>query len=178
MNPLKHPRSSLAKTCVIVCLGLAAQSAVQAQLMVNLSSTALGGGVYQYEYTVINGTLQELAFLSITDAPSNDPLIGSTLYAPAGYATSYDPNVGMTFGFIDSLPDVSFAAGSTVSGFGFQSGAAPQGFFDVFFALTVDGDTVQGRVNRVSVPDTGSTLGLAIFSATGILLARRKFKTT
>lgn len=148
-------------------------SVAEAGLFVDLSASAIGGGAYEYAASVSNTGPQDVAIVSLVDAPLNDPLISASLSAPAGFSTSYDPGLG----FLDFLADLSFAAGSTVGGFSFQSLAAPGASFSLFEALTVDGDKLTGRVRYpgISVPDSGNSLAALSVGMVVLGAARRRW---
>jgi hypothetical protein len=132
--------------------------AVHAAPSVEMTVTSVGGGVFQYDFSISNFGISDLAIVSITDAPPGDGLINSTLVAPAGFLASYDSGLG----FVDFLGDVSvFAAGTTTSGFSFQSAALSDAYFNSFEALGVLGESFSGDIRRIStIPDRGNSLVL------------------
>ncbi len=135
------------------------------------------GGVFQYNATVTNNSMVDLTLVSIVDAPKAEPLIGTSLKAPAGFIALYDSGLGI----IDFLEASSvFAAGTTVGGFSFSSATlAGTMFFTKFEALNVDGGTFLGTITTqvgpggASVPDSASTVTLASFAIAFLALARR-----
>ena len=164
-----HPR--YLRGFLAVALGLAATTS-KADLFVNLSQTPLGGGTFQYEYSVSNTGLDDVAIVSITDAPLGDSLISASLTVPAGFLSSYDSGLGI----VDFLGNTSlFAAGSTTGGFLFQSTSQPPDYFIKFEALTVQGEFISGTVN--SVPETTSTVLMEAFGVFSLVLAHRKIAT-
>src|SRR4029434_4598588 len=111
------------------------------------------------EFTIGNSGPADVPIVSITDAPVNDPLIGPSLEAPPGFLASYDPGIGLSFGFVDFLEDTElFAVGTTRTGFRFQSAASPPSYFTLFEALTINGRLLSGNI---TVPELGSPLLLA-----------------
>jgi hypothetical protein len=55
---------------------------VSADIVVNMAAMPLGGGDYQYDLSVGNIGPDDVALVSIVDAPTDDPLIPLTLEAP------------------------------------------------------------------------------------------------
>src|SRR5262245_49067991 len=94
---------SLKHLGLFVCAS--AQAVLAAHIDVDLHYAPLGGGIFQYELSVRNNGPNDVAIVSITDAPESDPLIAPTLEAPKGYGAMYDPGIGLGFGFVDLLED-------------------------------------------------------------------------
>jgi hypothetical protein len=159
---------------IVSALGLTAWT-VTADIAVNMTATPLGGGLSQYEFSIANTGPEDVPIVSITDAPVDDPFIGVTLEAPPGFLALYDPGIGLTFGFVDFLEDTAlFAAGTTTSGFRFQSAAGPPDYLTRFEALTVNGVFLSGNINlRATVPDTGSTWLMATAGFLALVCFRR-----
>lgn len=155
------------------------QGVFGANLEVDLQFSLIGGGVFQYDVAVRNNGPSDVSIVSITDAPSNDPLIVSTLEAPPGFMAFYDPGIGMGFGFVDFIEDVVlFAANTTTSGFRFQSESSPPANFTMFEALTVEGDFISGAIQvQQAVPDGGSMLGLTAIGSLALGVLRQKFQS-
>src|SRR5688572_15014714 len=148
---------SLRYLWLIVCAS--AQAVLAVNFDVDLQYAPLGGGIFQYELSVRNNTPNDVAIVSITDAPESDPLIARTLEAPTGYGAMYDPGIGLGFGFVDLLEDTAlFAANSTTPGFRFQSQSSPPANFITFEALAIQGDLISGSIRLQAVPVAGSTL--------------------
>lgn len=141
---------------------------VAAELAVGLFYTDLGEGVFRYDVSIENSGLEAIAIVSLTEAPLNDPFIGSTLATPAGFLGSYDSNLGI----IDFLEGTSlFAPGTTTDGFSFESTASPfDNFFQNFEAFTINGGMMAGNIQVVPEPSGALllVLGLALW------LQRRK----
>lgn len=142
----------------------------RADLFVELTPSLLGGGLYRYEASVDNTGPKEIAIVSLVDAPANDPLIASTLFAPAGFSTSYDAALGI----IDLLPDLAFSVGTVTSGFSFQTATGPGSFLNLFEALTIDGDLITGRIRyrTPGVPDGGACLPVLLLGIATLGLSR------
>jgi hypothetical protein len=140
-----------------------------AVLMVDATVSPLSGGVFHYEFSVINDSLPDLFLVSITDAPLGDPLIGASLVAPAGFLANYDPGLG----FLDFIADTTplFDIGTT-SGFAFDSAFSPTDAFSLFEGQTLSGFPVPitGLVN-VTVVDGGAVPEPGILSLIAIGLA-------
>jgi len=150
----------------------AAAALVDLELLVTPS-----GGLFQYSATVRNNSLVDLSLVSIVDAPIAEPLIGTSVTAPAGFLALYDSGLGI----IDFVEGVSvFGAGATVSGFSFTSATlADTMFFTQFEAIDVNGVTFLGTITTQvgpggpAVPDSASTVTLASFAIAFLALARR-----
>jgi hypothetical protein len=166
----------VAQGSILLVLWLVTQTAT-AVPTVDMTVTPLTGGVYQYQFSISNSGPDDLAILTITDAPLADALIPLTLVAPAGFLAKYDPGVGLTFGLVDFLEDTSpFLAGTTTSGFGFQSASSPAANFKTFEALSVAGEFFGGEINRATstVPDGGGTGLLAGVALLAVAMARSR----
>ncbi len=118
----------------------------------------------------------DFTLVSILNAPKNEPLIGTSLTAPAGFLALYDSGLGI----IDFLEASSiFGAGATVSGFSFRSSTLAGTLFTQFEARNVNGDSFLGIITTQvgpggpSVPDHASTVTLASFAIAFLALARR-----
>ena len=166
MNHSKPPKKLPIPKILALIGSLFAAQAANAALAVNLTSTALGGGIFDYHYSIANSGPEDLAIVSITDAALGDPMIGATLQAPSGFLASYDSSLG----FVDFIGDTSvFGAGTKLGGFSFQSSMSPQGQFINFEALSITGTLISGNVDLTitPVPEAGTFwaagLGLAAF---------------
>ena len=166
-----HSSHALAGLCLplVLLLSTAAARAVMVDIIVTPQI-----GSFLYEVSVHNDEAEDLAIVTITDAPLGDPLVDPSLTAPAGFFGSYDGG----FGFIDLLPVIDvFPAGLTVSGFSFESLSGPGANFTTFEALGIFGNFFSGDINvRVvdAVPDSGSTLLMAGLGFLSLVVARRR----
>jgi hypothetical protein len=125
-------------------------------LTIDGQATAIAGG-FHYEFTINNNGPDDVAIVSIPDAPASDPLIAPSLTVPAGFLGNYDSGLGI----VDFIGDSDlFTLGTVKSGFSFDSSVSPAANFSFFEALTIGGDFVTGPINfrLVGVPDGGSTL--------------------
>ena len=169
MNTAIRPLSRAFERGFLLVLCLAAQT-VTADINVDMTTTPLGGGIFQYDFSVGNSGPDDVVLVTITDAPLGDPLIGLTLITPVDFLGLYDPGLG----FVDFLEFTGlFGAGTTTSGFQFQSQATPPTYLTSFQALTVNGDSLSGRINR-GVPDTGSTMLMAGLGFMALTFLRKK----
>jgi hypothetical protein len=140
-----------------------------AALMVNLASTPVGGGVFQYDVSISNTGPKDVVVVTIGDAPVGDPLIGPSLTVPVGFFPSYDSGLGK----IDFLEDTElFGVGTTHGGFAFQSSASPPANFTAFEALDLDGGFISGSITVVPEP-TGIVLALSGLAVVAMLRGRR-----
>ncbi len=159
-------RSNLVRRLLapVFALGLLSQ-AHAASLLINVATTNLGS-TYQYDFTISNTGSTDIPIVSIGDAPIGEPLIGSTLTTPAGFAGSYDGGLGK----IDFLGNTqSFTAGSTFSGFSFQSAAAPGTAFTSFSAFDNNGTPATVTV----VPEASASI-LAMAGLVALAAKRRR----
>lgn len=127
-------------------------------LTIDATQSAIAGG-FHLDFTIDNPGPDDFAIITL-NAPAGDPLIAASLTTAPGFLASYDAFLGL----VDFLEEASaFLAGTTTSGFGFDTLAEPPAFFTQFSALTIDGETVTGRVNFRIVPDAGNLMLPAIF---------------
>lgn len=135
------------------------------------------GSSYRFDIAVRNDSTEDVALISLVDAPTADPLIGSTLVLPTGFQGSYDAGLGI----VDFLADTGiFAVGQEILGFRFDAQTFDPGNFVSFEALGVQGTLFTGSIRYrppvVGVPDGGSTL--AQLSLAGLVLVRGWRKAT
>ncbi len=125
---------------------LLSAGSARAQLQVVVAPTAtFTGSSFHYSYSITNFTADDIYVVNLNGLP----LVPGALFnfsAPTGYEITnpYDSGVGIE----SFLADTSFAPGSTVSGFSFDSTFAPS---------TVAFDTVSSGTAYY----TGTTLGPA-----------------
>ncbi len=172
---LKNNQSSIVKR-YLQRLGLAlalvgAVQGAQATLLVSSSATDQGGGIFHYDFSITNNGPSDVVIVSLL-GPAGDPNIGPSLSAPAGFLALYDE----VLGFVDFLEASDlFTVGSTLTGFGFDAAVVPgNGFFDVFFAIDVDGGQDVGQVAFVPEPMSMSLLALGLVLAGGSLRGRER----
>jgi hypothetical protein len=161
-------------SCAVVVISWSSPRALAALVDLELVITPLIGS-FQYDVTVRNNSLVDLALVTIIDAPIADPLIDPSLTAPVGFLALYDSGLG----FIDFLEDTStFGAGQTVTGFRFNSGFLPgPSRYTTFDTLDVNGGSFRGSIVVIggpvaSAPDSGSTLLLGAFIALAFAFCR------
>lgn len=134
------------------------------------------GGAFQYEISIANTGPEDVALVTLTDAPLGDPLIGPSLTAPAGYVASYDGGLG----FLDFLGLVSDLLGGTKAGpFQFDSLAGPGTAFGAFESMDVAGLPTRGTVNLTVVPEPaigGTAIALGLLGSA--LVCRRRSPQT
>lgn len=171
-----RPRVSQAMVSLGVAMAaLLFTGLAQAAPIVTPTVTDLGGS-FRYDYTIDNTAgLEDIVLVNILVAPL-DPTL-TNLFAPMGFQTVHDDNLGI----VTFLPDLgvfdTFAAGTSLSGFRFES-ALPPGA-STFEALTISGELLTGMTIATSatsptpplIPEPG-TAGLLLASL-GLLLTRR-----
>lgn len=160
---------------LFLAAALLAPSAL-AQFILDAEVTPLAGA-FRYDLTFRNQTAEDVAIVSILDAPLADPLIGPSLTTPPGFLASYDDGLG----FIDFLEDtLLFGAGEVVGGFSFDSLAGPDASFSAFSALSVLGNeftgSIQIRPGNVVIPEASTALAAAGVAGCLLIHAVRRFR--
>ena len=170
MKPNQY-RHRIALSVLLLVAPLFAQT-TWGNTIVSRTATPLGGGIFQYDFSISNSGPDDVVLLTFTDAPVSDPLIAPSLTTPSGFLASYDSGLGL----VDFLADSDlFAAGTTKGLFSLQSSADPSTNFKAFEALSTMGDIEHGTIN--GVPDAGSTLLMASLGLMALALARKTFPT-
>ncbi len=166
-NSLSRCRSFVSLLAAPVLLVVCAAQAGAASLQVDIVFSILGDGAFRYDLTVSNSGPEDVPLLSINDAPANEARIGSTITVPTGFAGSYDP-----IGFIDFAGTTSsFSSGSMISGFSFESAAAPGTAFNDFSAFTNEGQPA--TVTTTIVPEPASSMAAALGLIVAMMRRRR-----
>ncbi len=158
----------------LVTIGLLTSHAKAAAILTGSATFNTASNDYTYSYSVMNsGTLDDLVLISI---PAFSPLGVTGMFAPSGFSLTYD----MSQNWVNLMEDGSiltletFAPGSTVGGFSFNSRTAP-GLVD-FLAYDASGTEFTGSVTApvpAQVPEPAGAL-LAALAATGAALRRRR----
>ena len=155
-------RTSFLRKLLVPALAVNLAVTAQASTMsIDVLFADLGGGIFRYEFIITNTGMEDIAFLTINDAPMNDILIGPSLSAPEGFIASYDP-----IGFVDFAGDTaSFTPGDTFTGISFESSSSPDVAFTDFTAFTNGGELVTITTNLVPEPSSSLLLlcGIASF---------------
>lgn len=155
---------------LVPACGVTTARPASAQVVVTPAITTVAG-VSTFDYTIDNGTANDLAVVSI----SVPALPGAVfdLVTPAGFLASFDSGTG----FVDFLADSSsFAAGSSLSGFKFSSAFKPGA--SAFSALDIAGNPFSGPTISAVVPEPGLAVWFCLLSLLPMLgisqaLARR-----
>lgn len=130
------------------------------------------GGAYQYAISIENTGPEDLALVTLVDAPLADPLMGPSLTAPAGFMASYDGGLGV-LDFLGAVTD--FLAGTQTGPFRFESLAGPGSAFASFESLDVTGQPTRGPVSLTVIPEpamVGTALAWGLLG--GALFWRRR----
>ena len=130
-------------------------------------------GLFAYSYSVMNGTSVSLALISLGAQPTGTTTV-QNLSAPFGFSGIYDSGNGLVSFFEDGNPATAptFAPGSTIGSFAFNSPFAPGD--TTFEALDVNGNTFTG-VTQAPVPEPAplALCGL-VLPLLGFYFLRRK----
>ncbi len=168
----QSPRRLLGLAGALCALGLPisahAQSTVN-PITVNPTVSALNGGLYHYNYTVTNGSVFDLSLVTISTIATtfSQGAAVQNLVAPTGFTATFDSGLGLLDFAENTQP---FTAGTTVSGFAFDSAYAPGASTFEALALpeggsvTFDGTTLA----PAPVPEAGTATGLGL--GLGLLL--------
>ncbi len=157
--------------------GLTAVGMAQAQVGI-IPTVTFSNGLYNYSYSVTNGTADTLAITTFDVRALPDAV--QTPSAPTGFGIEFDSGLGLVSFFEDTDPATldTFAPGSTVSGFTFSSPYQPT--LSNFEAIGVpSGQSFFGTtLAPANVPEPG-TLALGatlVLGGTGLLRTRRRHK--
>ena len=157
---------------VLLC-ALALPKAADAQITLTPTITNIGGGLLRYEYSVMNTSLFDFSIISIDVIAS--PVAVQSLVAPTGFNAFFDPGLGQV-DFVENT--LNFAAGTTVSGFAFNSPFAPQ--LSTFTALRLDMNgnpvTITGTVMAPAIPEPATFVlfGAGLAGLAAMKIRRRK----
>lgn len=169
--------------CALFSPGLA-----RAQVTITSNVTS-SGPLFTYNFSVTNNAaadptglgLNDVAVVTFTGAVNGSSILNET--APAGFLITVGRVPGSPDdGLVSFLEDLNpggptFAPGTTISGFSFQSLLGPG--TTNFEALNASGNTFTGpmtsAVGAAAVPEPGAWLTLSMGAlGAGILIARRK----
>ena len=149
---------------LLAACALALSTSARAQVSVSETLTP-AGSLFQYNYTVANNTPDDIFILTLGNLPTG-PNAVQNLAFPTGFQAAYDSGLNL----VSFLPDLGsssvFAAGTTLSGFSFQSPYKPLG--TTFSTLSLNGE-VTGNVT----PEPGAVPLLCGVLATGLAFRRR-----
>jgi hypothetical protein len=168
----------LSSVATLAGIGLALFGAERASAQVILTPTVTQvGNLFRYEYSIANNSDLELLLVDLQTLMRDDAIQNAV--APTGFQVVFDSGLGL----VSFLPDAddttleTFAPGSVVSGFQFDSPLLPDNA--LFQALAFDdlnGQIVNfagTTVGPTAVPEPGAVaLGIAL--GFGSLLALRR----
>ncbi len=148
----------------------------RAQLQVVVAPTVTQtGSLFTYNYSITNFTSADLAIVNISGLPQESDT-ATNLTAPDGFQTTFDPGVGI-LSFSPTLTSTqAFSAGSTVSGFSFDSVFSPSTVS--FDTLDVNGATSAGTTlgpGGAPVPEASTLVSLGLgLSVLALVAVRRR----
>ena len=159
-------------TGVLLALSSVATTVIAAPVDVFGTASPLGGGIFHWDFSVVNNSVPDLLLVTVVDAPLGDPLIDGSLTGPPGFLTNYDGGLG----FLDFIADTAlfFPLGET-SFFSFDSMSGPGVAFTSFEARGIDtfDNPFVGQVNGtqppVVIPEPGQLTLLAVGLAVIVL---------
>jgi hypothetical protein len=166
------------RTLRLLALAVVAAGLVQADTIVTLAGTISVtsmvtpiGSLYQYDYTVADGT-GELAVLDIGVTPGITISDFAVPGGPDAFSTAYDSVLGL----VSFLENNSIFADIPTSGFSFQSpvAPAPSNFFVTLFDGTTGTGSVLGPVVQTGVVPEPGSLTLCLLSGAALLFWRKK----
>lgn len=168
-------RSMLRMTIALGALAVLGVAAHAQQVSIT-PTVSFSNGLYTYEYSVMNNTLDRLAITTFEVRPLPNAVMMPT--APAGFGISFDPGpfpsssfasgVGLVSFFEDDVTTTlgTFDPGSTISGFMFTSPFAPT--VSNFEALDINGVSFLGTtLAPANVPEPG-TIAFAVTLSLGL----------
>ncbi len=170
---LPRPRRLAGPLALAGALGiLLSAGAARAQVFVSSAAT-FTGSAYHYSYTVTNTSADDLFVINLNGLPLVPGAL-SNFSAPAGYEiqSPYDSSVGIE----SFLADDSFAPGSVISGFSFDSTYAPSAvvFDTVGSGTTIYTGTTLGPAGA-PVPEASTLISLGIgLSVLAVVAVRRR----
>lgn len=143
MNNSRQYAKLLVLASVLLCAFALPGAAHAEPIMLNPTITNLGGGLFRYQYSVVNTSPFDFSAISINVIAASNAV--QSLIAPTGFNAFFDPGLGQ----VDFVEDTqSFIAGMTISGFAFNSLFAPR--LSMFTALRLDANgnpvTITGTV--------------------------------
>ena len=173
---LPRPRRLAAPLALAGAFGiLLSAGSARAQVLVTPTAT-FTGSAFHYSYVFTNLSSTDLPIIDFNGLPL-DPTAATNLMAPTGYQISFDPGVGI-ISFLPGLANgTSFGAGSTVSGFSFDSAFAPAAVsFDVTGDPTTSAGTTLGPAGA-PVPEASTLVSLGAGLSVLALIAVRRRRT-
>jgi len=172
MKNSTRPAKFLVLAGALLC-ALALSATAHAQITLTPTITNIGGGLVRYEYTVNNTSLFDFSVISITVIAA--PGAVQSLVAPTGFSAFFDPGLGQV-DFVENTQN--FTAGSTISGFAFNSPFGPQ--MSTFTALRLDMNgnpvTITGSVLAPAIPEPATFVlfGAGLVGLAAMKIRRRK----
>ncbi len=158
----------LALVITVMMAGMWMSQASRADLVLTPNITS-SGGVYTYDYNIMNDTSSDLALVNLYVPMGQDQIWN--VMTPSGFQGVYDSGLGIVTFLSDSS---TISSGFQGDGFSFQSNDAP-GTINTS-ALTINGQSLVGSTAG-PVPEPGSLAAMtAMSSILGLSLLRTRRK--
>ena len=144
-----------------LALSILASGMANADAVTVTSTVTPIGGLFQYDFSIANGTLDDLPVLDITVTPG---ITIEDLTAPSGFQTAYDSGLGL----VSFLENTASFGSTPLSGFKFDSSLAPNTstFTATLLDLTTfDASTMSGNTQGPVVPEPGMLMPCALIVA-------------
>jgi hypothetical protein len=152
-----------------LALSIIASAIAQASTVVVTPVVTPNGALFQYDYSISNGTADDLAVLDIAVTPG---VTIQDLTAPNGFDTAFDSGLGL----VSFLENTASFGPAPLSGFIFDSPVAPAATTftaTLFDPNTLDVSTVSGSTQGPVVPEPSELAPCALAGAALLFWRKR-----